>query len=262
MRRIADGRELLQRMGPDASHGNLRRSPPGPPAMSCNAARRTFALVLAASCLMITGCCEIPRHKAGITDLPVVTEKRLQLTGDYCRVHYGLDGYTLKDPRMIVVHYTAAPTLQESYEFFRPSELQAVRTDIRSGGELNVTAHYLVDKDGAIYRLAPENVVCRHTIGFNHVALGIENVGADSDDLTEAQIAADAMLIHDLATRYPTLEYLIGHHEYMDASLPHFTLFRELDPGYRPTVKIDPGPAFMKRLRSVLLENYGIRLKE
>ena len=60
---------------------------------------------------------------------------------------------------------------------------------------------------------------------------------------------------HFLATRYQTLEYLIGHHEYMDASLPHFIMFLELDPGYRPTVKIDPGPVFRKRLRGVLLEN-------
>lgn len=203
-----------------------------------------------------------PSPSVFITDLSVMSELRCRLTEDYCRVHYGHDGHELQSPRLIVVHYTAFKTLRDSYEFFRPARLQASRTDIRSGGNVNIAAHYLVDKNGAIFRLAPDNEICRHTIGFNHVALGIENVGRDSSDLTDAQITADAMLISDLVRKYPTIEYLIGHHEYMNASLPHFVLFRELDAGYRPTVKHDPGPAYMKKLRSRLQEMFGVRLKE
>src|SRR5689334_7658126 len=100
--------------------------------------------------------------------------------------------------------------------------------------------------------MAPEGVVCRHTIGFNHVALGIENVGEDKDALTDAQVEADAALIAELARRHPTIRYLIGHHEYRDRSLPHFALYTELDPSYQPTVKIDPGEKFMTRLRELL----------
>ena len=244
---------LLQRVGTRL---------PGMRTMLCRAATVVLLLVPALCAAAQQENSGVPSSPLVIADLPVITETRRKLTEDYCHVHYGSDGRELKSPRMIVVHYTAFPTLRDSYEFFKPSLLQSSRTDIRSGGRLNIAAHFLVDRNGAIYRLAPDDVVCRHTIGFNHVALGIENVGKDKRDLMDPQVTADALLISELVKKYPTIEYLIGHYEYMDATLPHFALFRELDAGYRPTVKIDPGPEFMKRLRSVLLDKYGLRLKK
>ncbi|HJV66757.1 MAG TPA: peptidoglycan recognition family protein [Geomonas sp.] len=191
-----------------------------------------------------------------IIEHPIFDQERLELTREYCKLHYGTASARLVSPKMIVVHYTASPTLAKALDFFTPDLLS--RDDIRSGGAVNVSAHFLVDKDGAIYRLAPEDRVCRHTIGFNNVALGIENVGENKDALTGAQLQADAALIADLARRYPSIRYLIGHYEYRDRSLPHFALNTELDPGYRPTVKIDPGERFMTRLRELLQERYHL----
>lgn len=194
-----------------------------------------------------------------IRDANIFTAERRALTRDYCRTHYGQADERLATPRMVVIHFTTLPTYAASFAFFAP--LLNSRDDIAGGGAVNISVHYMVDKDGTIYRLAPDDVVCRHIIGFNHVSLGIENVGRNEVDLTEAQLEADAALVAELKTRYPTIDYLIGHHEYQDRSLPHFALHRELDPTYQPTRKNDPGPRYMERLRRLLKERYRLEFK-
>ncbi len=214
--------------------------------------------VLLSGCLG-TGAVNDPQATArGVFD-----EERLRLTAEYCRIHYGTDSHRLTEPEMIVVHYTAFPTLEESYRFFAPVTLDPVfRRDISSGGQVNVSPHYLIDRDGTILQLAADNVVCRHTIGFNRTAIGIENVGRNEAELTEAQASSTANLIGRLVGRHPSIVYLIGHYQYREAGLPHYRLFKEKDPTYRPTGKIDPGPAFMARVRALLRERYGMVLQE
>jgi len=193
----------------------------------------------------------------------VFTPERLKLTAEYDRLHYGLDTSELKDPQMIVLHYTAFHTLEESLGFFEPDRLDTVsRADIKSGGTVNVSAHYLVDRDGTVYQLAPENVVCRHIIGFNYTAIGIENVGSGADDLTLRQAESDAALINRIKERHPTIGYLIGHQEYQDASRPHFKLYLEKERSYRFTPKQDPGSRFLKCVRTLLKEAYGLSFQD
>jgi N-acetylmuramoyl-L-alanine amidase len=195
------------------------------------------------------------------TQVPIFNEERLQLTESYSSRHYGRASYRLTDPQIIVVHYTAIATLQDTLQFFQPAQLdRQSRSDIASGGDVNVSAHYLVDSNGALYQLAPEDILCRHTIGFNYTAIGIENVAADAGHLTDRQAEATAALISRLVRRHPSLRYLIGHHEYRDTTLPHYRLFIENDPSYRFTDKIDPGPLFMTKVRQLLHDEYGITL--
>ena len=45
-------------------------------------------------------------------------------------------------------------------------------------GELpGVCAHYVIDRDGTVYQLVPTSIMCRHTVGLNCTAIGIEHVG-------------------------------------------------------------------------------------
>ncbi|MGB3776858.1 MAG: peptidoglycan recognition family protein [Tunicatimonas sp.] len=186
-----------------------------------------------------------------IVDKPVVfDEERRQLTLNYMREHYGL---TLAEPAiaptMVVVHWTAYPTFQQSFDAFYPPTLPGSRADIRHASALNVSAHYLVDRDGTVYHLMPDTLMARHVIGLNHCAIGIENVGDGHDHpLTDAQFEANVRLIKRLAEIYP-IDYVIGHHEY-----PQFIghpRWKEKDPTYL-TEKDDPGDAFMTRLRNRL----------
>jgi uncharacterized membrane protein SpoIIM required for sporulation len=174
--------------------------------------------------------------------------RRRQLTLDYIHQHYDSTISTVRiAPRMIVVHWTDTPSVDSTLRLFTPDDLPASRPDIARGGVLNVSAHYLVDRDGTILSLVSDTVMARHTIGLNLIAIGIENVGGGaSGPLTDRQLDADRWLILYLVGRYPAIRYLIGHCEY--GRFRHTSLWEERDSTYI-TPKTDPGAEFMARLR-------------
>ncbi|MBN2401509.1 MAG: N-acetylmuramoyl-L-alanine amidase [Spirochaetes bacterium] len=161
---------------------------------------------------------------------------------------------------MIIVHYTATRTIQETLLIFKPDELKNTRPDIADGGTLNVGVHFLIDKDGSIWSLLPVSIIGRHTIGYNHISLGIELVGMSGQSLTDQQLESCSSLVAGLCSQFRTIEYLIGHHEYIKKNLPHFLLFKELDSSYHPAVKFDPGDNFMRMLRTQLKTKYNLKL--
>ena len=112
---------------------------------------------------------------------------------------------------------------------------------------VNVSAQFLVDRDGTIYRLQPETRMARHCIGLNHIAIGVENVGdGDRVPLTDAQVAANAALIRDLAARFP-ITHVIGHSaSHAMRAHPYFV---ERVRGYRNS-KPDPGAGFLRDVRA------------
>jgi N-acetyl-anhydromuramyl-L-alanine amidase AmpD len=201
-----------------------------------------------------------PLHAIAIHPHPILSEKRLELTRRYCKDHYGLESAELKEPRILVIHSTDIKTLKGSFAAFAPDTLSPSRKELSGHGDVNVGVHFLIDRNGDVYSLLPLNVIGRHAIGLNHVAIGIENVGFP-DQLTPEQLAADLALVEDLIKIAPSLTYLIGHYEYTDKSLPHFALFKDLDTKYRPTVKSDPGRKFMSALRKKLV-SAGITLAD
>ena len=152
---------------------------------------------------------------------------------------------------MVVVHWTVIPTLEQTFAAFDPAELPAARDGIRSGGQLNVSSQFVIDRDGTIYQLLPETYMARHTIGLNYTAIGIENI-ADGNDLpmTDAQLSANARLIRYLAGKYP-IEFVLGHSEYQ--AFKGTRWWKERDANYI-TEKNDPDPEFMQRLRSQLTD--------
>lgn len=191
----------------------------------------------------------------------ILSKKKLELTVQYNKENYGLESYRLDTPRMVVVHYTAFNKLESTFNTFIPDRIATARDYIKDFSSLNVGIHYVVAQDGKIYSLMPDTVVARHLIGFNHVSLGIENVASDSTELTAAQLESNAKLVRFLTNKYSTIEYLIGHHEYSMDTLPHFKLFKELNPNYKFSGKIDPGDAFMSKLRTKLASD-GVVLKK
>ena len=124
------------------------------------------------------------------------------------------------------------------------------RKDIRSAGDVNVGAHFLVDRDGTVHQLLPEDHFARHCIGVNHISIGIENVGGtDEYPLTDEQLQANVLLIQDLRTRHE-IDVVLGHYE-----IRHFEshpYFRELNANYR-SIKVDPGESFMQQLREQMV---------
>lgn len=184
-----------------------------------------------------------------IVDKPITfNEERKALTLEYLKERYGIvqEEPTI-EPKMIVIHYTVIPTLEKSLTAFESAKLPTWRPEISGAGALNVSSHFLIDVDGTIYRLMPENYMARHVIGLNHCAIGVENVGGTEEvPLTDAQLKSNAWLVEYLKGKYD-IQYLIGHSEY--TNFEGHELWLEKDAGYR-TVKSDPGDQFMADLRA------------
>lgn len=195
--------------------------------------------------LLVLCCMSVP---VGAQDLQIVdkpiqwTAQREQLIREYAQLHYGRDEISII-PKAVVVHWTASNTWESAYHHFYAEE--------RSDGTLNVASHFLVSREGTVYRLTPETALNRHIIGYNWCAIGIENVGGTGgvEDLTEAQLDANAALIRYLKEKYPTIQYVFGH--YQQDAAKSSGLYIEKVAGYR-SEKIDPGPKFMAALRQQL----------
>ncbi|MBR2775354.1 MAG: N-acetylmuramoyl-L-alanine amidase [Selenomonadaceae bacterium] len=172
------------------------------------------------------------------------TAHRDELIDEYTLKHYGMICREIT-PQAVVVHWTAFGTLESVWKYFYAEEMPD------DEGRLNVASQFIVDRDGTIWRLMPETNFARHIIGYNHCAIGIENVGGydGREDLTEAQLAANVLLIKYLHAKYPTIKYVFGHYQ-QDAARAS-GLYIELVPDYY-AIKIDPGPKFMRGLQSQL----------
>ena len=210
--------------------------------------RYLFLLVLLS--LIITSCSTVK-----IVDKPITFDnERDSLTLEYLEKRYSLVQKTPTIiPKMVVVHWTAIPTLDKSYNAFKDSKLFNWRPEIVNASALNVSSQFLIDQDGTVYRLLPETTMARHVIGLNHCAIGIENVGGLKDKpLTKKQLKANIKLINYLKKKYPQIDYVIGHFEY--TNFEGHELWLEKDEGYR-TEKTDPGIEFITTIRKKTSKN-------
>jgi hypothetical protein len=222
---------------------------------------RMTTLVLSISVMVSCATRQVvnPIKNLKIADKPITWDaERKKMSLEYMKERYGMDDITapLITPTMIVVHWTDIPTLAASYNAFKSPLLEG-REELQNASKLNVSAHFLVDRDGTIYRLLPENAFARHTIGLNHSAIGIENVGdGDKNKLTQAQFNANVKLIQYLHYKYP-IRFVLGHMDY--TRFKSHPLWREKDPNYI-TEKKDPGEDWMSKLYQALdrVGVYGI----
>ena len=136
--------------------------------------------------------------------------KRKAEMASYAEKHYGIHSWRLH-PKVIVEHYTASNSFSATWNSF------AANTPDPELGELPGTcAHFIVDRNGRIYQLVRLNVMCRHTVGLNYVAIGIEHVGTSDREILHdrAQIRASLELTAWLVDRFHIrIRNVIGHSE-------------------------------------------------
>lgn len=184
-----------------------------------------------------------------IIDKPITYDStRIKLSLEYLKERHGIiQKIPTIQPKMIVLHWTAAKTFSSTFNAFNPAKLpNGDRKDIAKVSSLNTSSQYLIDRDGTIYRLMPDNYLARHVIGLNYCAIGVENVGSADFPLTDAQLKANEDLIRYLTKKYK-IEYLIGHYEY--TKFKGTSLWKETNPNYQ-TGKNDPGVDFMQKIRT------------
>jgi beta-N-acetylhexosaminidase len=175
---------------------------------------------------------------------------RIELTKSYIKNHYGLIVQNIEiEPKIIVIHYTGIDDFEDSIKRFIPSILLSDRKDISNAGVVNVSAHFMVERDGTIHQLMPIDYMARHVIGLNYNSIGIENVGGENhkQNLTIEQLISNIKLINYLKEKFNSIEYVIGHDEYR--CFEGSDLWLEKDKGYR-TSKQDPGKIFMRDIRA------------
>lgn len=191
-----------------------------------------------------------------IVDKPIKYDStRIKLSLQYLKERHGISQKSVKiEPVMIVLHWTAAKTMMSTFNAFNTPTLEGDRKDIAGVSNLNVSSQFLIDRDGTIYRLMPEDSFARHVIGLNYCAIGVENVGSGDFPLTPEQLSANEQLVRYLSKKYK-ISYLIGHYEY--TAFKNTALWKETDPSYQ-TGKTDPGVDFMQKIR-LNLKDLGLK---
>jgi beta-N-acetylhexosaminidase len=112
---------------------------------------------------------------------------------------------------VIVEHYTASTSFLSTWRTFA-SDAPDPELNERPG----TCAHFVVDTDGTIYQLVRLGIRCRHTVGLNWTAIGIENVGTSDGAILSnpRQLRASLSLALWLMARYHiALGDVIGHNE-------------------------------------------------
>ncbi|HEY1358494.1 MAG TPA: N-acetylmuramoyl-L-alanine amidase [Thermoleophilaceae bacterium] len=137
--------------------------------------------------------------------------KRKREMQAYARRHYGIDSYRLRNPHVIVEHYTAGNSFSGAFNTFAPDTPDSELHELPG-----VCSHYVVDKNGLIYQLVSTRIMCRHTVGLNYTAIGIEHVGTSDGQVmgNRRQRAASLRLTRMLQGRFHIkTRNVIGHNE-------------------------------------------------
>ncbi len=156
-----------------------------------------------------------------------------------------MDGFALRRPRVIVEHWTETSSFADAYKLFAPDVPDQELHELPG-----LCAHFVIDRDGTIYQLVPLSIMCRHTVGLNYTAIGIEHVGYTDRDILgdKAQLDASVALTRWLQCRYGiATRNVIGHNESLGS--PYH---RELVASLRNQTHPDMNAASMRRYRALL----------
>ena len=168
----------------------------------------TAALLAGAGSARITG--TVPRPHIVQKPIPYPAKRRAEMAA-YALRHYGIDTWHLVHPHVIVEHYTASETFSSTYNYFYGDT-----PDVELGEYPGVCSHFVIDRDGTIYQLVPTTIMCRHTVGLNYTAIGIEHVGSSDREILSdpRQLAASLQLTLWLMQQNGIqLRNVIGHNE-------------------------------------------------
>lgn len=144
---------------------------------------------------------------------------------------------TRSKTNMIVLHHFAA----------KVASPQTVHGWHLNNGWTGIGYHYIVRKDGSIYRGRPENVVGSHTLNYNSYSIGIAAEGDfQLENMPEVQKNSIIELIAYIKSRYGNLD-IKRHKDLMATSCPGKNYpFQEIIKGKGYTVepiKAAPSPS-------------------
>jgi len=184
------------------------------------------------------------RPPIAIWPIPFGAKRKREMAA-YSERHYGERTWRLRDPHVIVEHYAVAGTIAAVRDTFAPDV-----PDVELHELPNVCSHFVVGSSGRIVRLVNLRTRCRHTVGLNWTAIGIEHVGfGDADVLgNPRELGASLRLTQWLRCKFHIpVRDVIGHAESL--SSPYH---RERVPGLRRQTHGDWRGASMRVYRRKL----------
>lgn len=137
--------------------------------------------------------------------------KRKREMAAYSERHYGEHAWRLRHPRVIVEHWSESSSAESVFNTFAPDVADPELHELP-----NVCAHYVISGDGHIYQLVSLRVRCRHTVGLNWTAIGIEHTGFSDGEVLDNkhEMHASLRLTRYLRCRFAIkLRNVIGHSE-------------------------------------------------
>lgn len=193
------------------------------------AARATIAASVLVVCTLaaaaIGPASASPQATANISRPPVDNRlipfgpKRKREMAAYSARHYGQGKWRLRHPQVIVEHMAQTGTAAAVFNTFAPDV-----PDVELGELPNVCAHFAIGFSGRIYKLVNLRTRCRHTVGLNWTAIGIEHVGYGDGDVlgNRRQLRASLWLTQWLRCKFRIgLTNVIGHNESLSSPYHH-----------------------------------------
>ena len=151
----------------------------------------------------------VPKPHVVWKPIPFGAKRKAEMAA-YSLRHYGIDSWRLK-AHVIVEHYTASESFSSTYNYFYGDT-----PDVELGELPGVCSHFVIDRDGTIYQMVALTIMCRHTVGLNYTAIGIEHVGTSDREILDdpRQLAASLRLtLWLMQTQHIQLRNVIGHSE-------------------------------------------------
>jgi hypothetical protein len=145
--------------------------------------------------------------------------KRKHEMAEYSKRHYGRATWRLRHPHVIVEHMSQTSTARAVYNTFAPDV-----PDVELHELPNVCSHFVVGSSGRIFRLVNLRTRCRHTVGLNWTAIGVEHVGyGDGDALhNRRELGASLRLTQWLRCKFHIRVHdVIGHAESLSSPYHH-----------------------------------------
>jgi N-acetylmuramoyl-L-alanine amidase len=185
-----------------------------------------------------------PRPSIVQSRVPFPEQRKLE-TRRYALRHYGLRTYLLRNPKVIVEHYTGNDSYRSAYDAFARDV-----PDVELHELPGLCAHFIVDRSGVIHQLVSLRLICRHAVGLNWTAIGIEHVGTSDGEIfaNRRQIGTSLRLTRWLQSKFGIeTKNVIGHSESLRSPYHH-----ERVRALRHQTHSDFSHAAMKRYRGRL----------
>ncbi len=145
--------------------------------------------------------------------------KRKREMAAYSLRHYGRAQWRLRHPHVIVEHIAVAPSAAVVHNIFAPDHPDPELHELP-----NVCAHFVVGNTGRIFQLVNLRTRCRHTVGLNWTAIGIEHAGYSDADVLDnpRRLRASLRLTQYLRCRFGIpVRDVIGHAESLSSPYHH-----------------------------------------